>query len=52
MLKECDRGKFTGDRDAAIIYILLDTGARAEEFLSIALTDVNQALGDVLICAG
>jgi len=52
MLKECDRGKFTGDRDAAIIYILLDTGARAEEFLSIALTDVNQALGDVLIRAG
>ena len=26
MLKECDRGKFIGDRDAAIIYILLDTG--------------------------
>jgi len=31
---------------------LLDTGARAGEFLDIDLPDINQAMGDILIRAG
>lgn len=49
MVKACERGTFTGDRDAAILLGLLDTGARAREFLSINLIDTNQAIGNVLI---
>jgi len=52
MVKVCKRGTFTGDRDVAILLCLLDTGARASEFLSINLDDVNQARGDILIRKG
>lgn len=52
LVKVCERGTFTGDRDAAILLCLLDTGARAAEFLALNLEDVNQAAGDVLIRQG
>lgn len=52
MVKVCERGTFTGDRDAAILLCLLDTGARAGEFLAINLDDINQARGDILIRQG
>ena len=52
MIKTCPRNTFTGDRDAAILLCLLDTGARASEFLSINLEDINQARGDILIRQG
>jgi integrase/recombinase XerD len=52
MVKKCDRGTFTGDRDAAILLCLLDTGARASEFLSMDLEDLNQAAGTILIRKG
>lgn len=52
MVKVCPRNTFTGDRDAAILLCLLDTGARANEFLDINLDDVNQARGDILIRQG
>jgi len=52
MMKTCERGTFTGDRDEAILLCLLDTGARANEFLDIDLTDINQARGDILIRQG
>jgi integrase/recombinase XerD len=52
MVKICDRGSFTGDRDAAILLCLLDTGARASEFLNIDLEDLNQASGTILIRHG
>jgi site-specific recombinase XerD len=52
MVKICDRGTFTGDRDAAILLCLLDTGARASEFLDIELKDLNQASGAILIRKG
>jgi integrase/recombinase XerD len=52
MVKACVRGTFTGDRDAAILLCLLDTGARANEFLNINLDDINQARGDILIRQG
>jgi site-specific recombinase XerD len=52
MVKACPYNTFTGDRDAAILLCLLDTGARASEFLSINLDDINQARGDILIRQG
>ena len=52
MVKACPHNTFTGDRDAAILLCLLDTGARASEFLSVNLDDINQARGDILIRQG
>ena len=52
LMKACPRNTFTGDRDAAILLCLLDTGTRANEFLSINLDDINQARGDILIRQG
>jgi site-specific recombinase XerD len=52
MVRVCERGTFTGDRDAAILLCLLDTGTRAGEFLAINLDDINQARGDILIRQG
>jgi len=52
MVKACPHNTFTGDRDAAVLVCLLDTGARASEFLSINLEDINQARGDILIRQG
>jgi len=52
MVKVCPHNTFTGDRDAAILLCLLDTGARANEFLSVNLEDINQARGDILIRQG
>ena len=49
MVKACEHGTLTGDRDAAILLGLLDTGARAREFLSINRADTNPATGNVLI---
>jgi site-specific recombinase XerD len=52
MVKICERGTFSGHRDAAILFCLLDTGARATEFLNIDLGDLNQASGTILIRKG
>jgi len=52
MVRSCQRDTFTVARDAAILLCLLDTGARAKEFLSINLEDINQARGDILIRQG
>lgn len=52
MVRACKRDTFAGDRDAAILLCLLDTGAWATEFLNINLCDVNQARGDILIRHG
>jgi len=52
MVRACPHNTFTGDRDAAILLCLLDTGVRANEFLSINLEDINQARGDILIRQG
>lgn len=49
MVNACRRGTHWGDRDAAILLCLLDTGCRAREFLEINLEDVNQATGEILI---
>jgi site-specific recombinase XerD len=52
MVKSCKRGTFAGDRDTAILLCLLDTGARASEFLATNLDDLNIARGDILIRQG
>jgi len=52
MIKACERDTFTGDRDRAILICLLDTGARASEFLNMDLEDLNQATGNILIRQG
>ena len=52
MLATCARKTFTGDRDYALLLALLDTGCRAEEFLSLNLADVNLETGDVIIRQG
>jgi integrase/recombinase XerD len=51
MLKTCDNSKI-GARDKAILLGLIDTGARAREFLNINLDDMNQATGAILIRSG
>jgi integrase/recombinase XerD len=52
MIKICKKGTFIGDRDTSILLCLLDTGARANEFLDINIEDVNQTCGDILIRHG
>ena len=52
MVKTYEKGTFTGDRDAALLLCLLDTGARANELLDVDLDDINQARGDILIRQG
>lgn len=52
MIKVCSLNTFTGVRDVAILLFLLDTGARANEFLSLNLDDINQVHGDILIRQG
>lgn len=49
LLETCERGKFTGERDRAILLFLLDTGARAGELLGLDRQDVDILTGDVLI---
>ena len=52
MVNTCERGSFTGDRDKAILLGLLDTGARAGEFIALNLDDISQMTGEVLIRQG
>jgi len=52
LVATCSGNSFTDLRDKAIFLSLLDTGARANEFLKINLADINQAMGDILIRSG
>lgn len=49
MLETCARGKFTGERDRAILLFLLDTGVRAGELLALDKQDVDTMTGDVTV---
>ena len=51
LLKTC-QGNYSGVRDKAMMLGLLDTGARAKEFLNINLEDVDLATGAVMIRQG
>lgn len=52
MIKAYNPDTFVGDRDIAILLCLIDTGARAREFLNIDLQDINQASGEIIIRQG
>jgi integrase/recombinase XerC/integrase/recombinase XerD len=51
LVAACGSG-FSGARDKAIIISLLDTGARATEFLALNLEDLDLAAGSALIRKG
>jgi len=51
LLKSC-QSNYSGVRDKAMILGLLDTGARAKEFLNINLEDIDLATGAVMIRQG
>jgi site-specific recombinase XerD len=51
-LVETCKHTFTGTRDKAMILGLLDTGARAQEFLNLNLDDIELATGSALIRQG
>lgn len=51
LLKTCE-SNYSGVRDKAMMLGLLDTGARAKEFLNINLEDVELATGSILIRQG
>ena len=51
-LMETCQQNFSGCRDKAMMLGLLDTGARAQEFLNLNLEDVELATGSVLIRQG
>jgi site-specific recombinase XerD len=51
IIDTCDK-TFNGLRDKAIILGLLDTGARADEFLGMKLDDLNLVTGEILIRQG
>lgn len=52
LLDVCSRKSFADVRDRAIILALLDTGARAQEFLDIDLEDTDLITGAILIKQG
>ena len=51
MLKTCE-SNYAGTRDKAMILGLLDTGARAKEFLNFNLDDIELATGSIMIRQG
>lgn len=52
LIEVCPKDTFTGARDRAIFLCLLDTGARASEFVNIDLADINPITGEILIREG
>lgn len=52
LLATCRQGKITDARDKASLMLLLDTGVRLAEFLSINLEDLNPIAGTIRIRSG
>jgi integrase/recombinase XerD len=52
MLAQCTPRTYTGERDKALLYVLLDTGIRHAELTDLAVGDVNLEDGSVLIRDG
>lgn len=52
MLEICKGNTFHDKRDKATLLALLDTGARAQEFLDMSLEDINLITGAILIRHG
>jgi integrase/recombinase XerD len=49
MLKACPVGTFVGDRDKAILMVLIDTGLRANELVQINMEDLSIDSGKIMI---
>ena len=52
MLTKCERRTWEGDRDRALLLVLLDTGARGSEFVALDVDDVNLSTGAVIVKRG
>lgn len=52
MLETCKRGKLSDARDKASLLVLLDTGMRLAEFLSLNMDDIDLITGVILIRSG
>ena len=52
LVDACPKNKFYGERDRTILYILLDTGVRANELCSINIEDINLVDSSILIRQG
>jgi integrase/recombinase XerD len=52
IIESCPKNSFTGVRDQAIFLCLLDTGARASEFINLNLVDTNMITGEIQIHIG
>lgn len=52
LISVCEKDDFAGLRDRAIIFTLLDTGARSSEFLDMTSEDLNIAAGSIRIRNG
>jgi integrase/recombinase XerD len=49
LLETCDKDTFTDTRDRALILCLFDSGMRRTEFLQLAIEDVEQISGSVVV---
>lgn len=52
MLAQCERHTLTGDRDRAMLLVLLDTGVRWQELTDLRLGDLDIATGAILVRSG
>ena len=52
MLATCEAGTLTGERDKAVLLLLLDTGVRHQELTDLVVGDVDLATGTVLVRNG
>lgn len=52
MLRACGRGTLTGERDRAVMLVLLDTGIRANELVQMNLQDLDLGSGAALVVKG
>jgi len=52
MLRTCERKTFAGDRDRALLMLLLDTEVRRAEMCALNIEDVNLVTGTILIRRG
>lgn len=52
MLRQCPSRAFTGDRDRAMLLLLLDTGVRQQELTDLRVGDVDLTTGSVLVRQG